>query len=307
VLADQGQAEAEFQRAAREYKQGDYAAAATDFEQAFRDDPRASVAYNAGLARQLAGQPAQAADDYAQALALRDLPTAQASDAQARLQALEVSLGNVHVAASGLGARINVGHRSNLPSPAFVHVAPGTYDVNVTWPDGRAATRTVSVPSGVVVELSLDPPAPAAGAEVAPEAPHPSSPVVEAENPSDGSRRTVWVDIIGGIGIAGLATGTVFGALAMSAAHTVDGNCNVGGVATQCRTADAAATGNRGETYATVSTIGFVAGGVGVATAFVLWLTRPRRAGVAWSFTPAPLIADERPRGAVITLGTILE
>jgi hypothetical protein len=84
--------------------------------------------------------------------------------------------------------------------------------------------------------------------------------------------------VVGGVGIAGLAVGSVFGLLASSkwnaaqSDHSSDEEQSANGLAT-------------------VSTVGFIAGGVCVAAGAVLWFTAPSGGGAtsqsAWAIAPS--------------------
>jgi hypothetical protein len=92
------------------------------------------------------------------------------------------------------------------------------------------------------------------------------------------AQRTVAF-VVGGVGVAGLALGGIFGALSIGAHGSYEKNCgsNIGAPPGQCN-----ATGVTGEsdaaTKGTISTIAFVGGGVMVAAGAVLFLTAPAHA-----------------------------
>jgi hypothetical protein len=166
AAADVVAAEQAFHLGSEAYARGDFARAAASFEEAFHDDPRAVTIYNAGLARQLAGDLANAADDYATALAMSDLTPAQATDSRTRLEALEASLGRLEVTA--VGAVVSVGSNDKLPSPTHVHLQPGTYDVRASWPDGVTTKQQITVASGSEQTVTLAKPTAAPAPPVAP-------------------------------------------------------------------------------------------------------------------------------------------
>jgi hypothetical protein len=272
--ADPAAAEQAFRHGTEAYTRGDFAAAASYFEEAFHADPRAVTIYNAGLARQLASDSARAADDYAAALQMSDLTAAQAGDTRTRLAALETTLGQLGVAARG--AVVSVGPDEKLPSPAHVHLAPGAYEVRAAWPDGASATQAIHVTAGVEQSITLERPAaqPVAQAPVVPtEAPSSSSRVAERGNaapPSPPSRTLVYVS--GAVGILGLGLGTIAGIVTLGDKSTIDQHCGLGGVRTQCDSQGKAAA-DSAQTTGLVSTIGFVAGAAGLVVAVVLLVT----------------------------------
>ncbi|MGH7269036.1 MAG: hypothetical protein ACREJ3_01285, partial [Polyangiaceae bacterium] len=77
--------------------------------------------------------------------------------------------------------------------------------------------------------------------------------------------------IVGGVGVAGIATGAVFGLLTMSAASQQKSDC---ASATSCANfAGASSAHSGGETDGTVSTVAFIAGGALLAGGAALFLT----------------------------------
>ncbi|HWP05357.1 MAG TPA: hypothetical protein VNN72_06430 [Polyangiaceae bacterium] len=78
--------------------------------------------------------------------------------------------------------------------------------------------------------------------------------------------------IAGGVGVAGLATGGVFGVMAMQKKQDAEKTCP-----RDCATQDGVDKWHSATTFGTVSTIAFAAGGALVAGAAVLWFTSPKR------------------------------
>jgi hypothetical protein len=74
----------------------------------------------------------------------------------------------------------------------------------------------------------------------------------------------------GGVGVAGVVIGSVFGLEAKSRKTNAEGfNCSNG----ICRTQDGVDAWSSARTAGTVSTVAFIVGGVGLATAATLWFT----------------------------------
>jgi hypothetical protein len=93
---------------------------------------------------------------------------------------------------------------------------------------------------------------------------------------SSGSGQRTTGLVLGGLGVVGLGLGGIFGGLAASRWSTAKGDCSM---SQTCTPSDnTAATGERSDaiTLATVSTVGFVAGGVLTAGGLILFLTAPR-------------------------------
>jgi hypothetical protein len=104
-------------------------------------------------------------------------------------------------------------------------------------------------------------------ASVAPSASSASTSVTSAEEPSRSSANKTLAILATGVGVAGVAVGTIFGMRALSQRDDANQVCS-----DACATPagvdmwrDAKSTGN-------ISTIAFVIGGVGLATAAVLWV-----------------------------------
>jgi hypothetical protein len=101
----------------------------------------------------------------------------------------------------------------------------------------------------------------------------------------------------GGVGVAGLLVGTIFGALTFAKwGEAVDACGGPKGQHTNCPTpaklTDASAIGASANSLATVSNIGFAVGGAGLVAAGILWFTTPAdaasRANAAWRIDIGP-------------------
>lgn len=140
------------------------------------------------------------------------------------------------------------------------------WSAKVTIPKGAGVT-SLSVPALEDLPIAADP-VPAPGAAPAP-----------AEPSKGGSQRTLgWV--VGGVGVAGLAVGAAFGLSALSLKSDRDAHCSSGNLCDQ----EGVDKDGDARSAATISTIGFVAGGVLAATGIILVLTAPKgstRVGVS--------------------------
>jgi hypothetical protein len=150
-------------------------------------------------------------------------------------------------------------------------VDPGRHVIEVRAPgdEGPTSRSEVMVEPGSRAVITV--PAPVrAGAPPAPIS-------VQREAPAPDARRgdtQRWVGIgVGAAGILGLGVGAVAGALAISDAGTVDDDCGDDHV---CNTQGGKDAAHRAQDTALVSTIGFVAGAVLLATGITVWITAPR-------------------------------
>lgn len=148
---------------------------------------------------------------------------------------------------------------------------PGTHVVRGTAPGYRPAETKIEVKAGSRSDAKL---------VLAKDAPPPPPPVVEPPPPeppppapppsSNGLRTGAWV--AAGVSVAGLAVGGVFGLLAKSKHDDLTTACGGG---TKCPPS-AKAEHDAFESRGTISTIGFIAGGVGAAVAIPLFvLSKP--------------------------------
>jgi hypothetical protein len=176
-------------------------------------------------------------------------------------------------------------------------VDPGQYVIVTRLPSGVEHSITVSVALSDAKRVELDISQP--DAPVSPPATPPSTPVSSAP-PSESPRRSnTLAYAIGGVGVAGIAVGSVTGIMVFGKRSTVKDQC----VGTTC-SANGVSAANSGKTLAIISDIGFGVGIVGLATSAVLLLTQPKAEASAQSPAPRwePLLAGT-PGGAWAGLG----
>jgi hypothetical protein len=163
---------------------------------------------------------------------------------------------------------------------------PGEHVIIVQTPDGRSVERRVTLRPGrretVTPELEGAPQS-AAPTAAPPDRGPAASNATTTESVRAGSH--TWAYVAGGVGVAGLAVGTVGGLLALGEKSTIQARCGVGGDPHLCD-AQGKSAADIAQTEALVGTIGFVVGAAGVAGAVILWLAAPRRSATgarAWS------------------------
>ena len=195
------------------YARHDNRAAAIAFEEAYRRAPRGGAAFNAARAWEAAGEPARAADDYAQALTRNDLGPDLAVRARDRVTQLEGSLARVDVTAPSAAVLALV--HANVALPASVHVATGTHTLVVTFEDGRRVTRTVKLRAGEATPIDIQPPSEDAQPRAAPSTDAPAAPGRPLSAPSSIMPTIGWIAL--GAGAALGVGAVVLGVSAVSA------------------------------------------------------------------------------------------
>ncbi len=168
-----------------------------------------------------------------------------------------------------------------------VRVDPGAHSVEARAAGRKGWSTTISLAesgAGTVevpvlqVVASLEPPAPSLPAAAPVE-------VARDEPPARGTRRTIGL-VLGGVGLAGIATGAVFGALSLAAHDEAASSCNAvtNGCTTQQGVDARASAVSRGN----ASTWFLVGGGAVLAAGAIVWFTAPAtgpvaRMGLAWT------------------------
>lgn len=152
--------------------------------------------------------------------------------------------------------------------------------------------------SVVIATLNKPAPAPAASSAGADAATAPGSGADTAASRGLGTQRAIGL-VVGGVGVAGLAAGTVFWLLGSSAWSNAKQAC--GGNPSACTDVNTATSDrNTATTDATVAMVSYIAGGALLAAGAVLFLTgAPRESAPAASFVVAPSVG---PRSAGLVL-----
>ena len=157
------------------------------------------------------------------------------------------------------------------PAPGAIldtnrRIDPGSHRIEVRAAGFLRSAATVSVDEGetkdVVLELAPDPSA-GAGADVAAER------VLSGEASAPGRRSVVPAILAFGVGAVGLGLGIGAGSVVARKASALEDGCDASRVCSPERASEI----RDAKTWATVSTVGFAAAGVGVITGVVLLLT----------------------------------
>lgn len=211
------------------------------------------------------------------ASAPRPFLEAQAS-ARTELAEVDARVGRLTVVVTGGEASVAIdGVAAEGADLTKRPVDPGEHTIEVTAPGQPPVRRTVTVAQGAEEAVTIS---------VSRAAPPPPPPPREEE----GSMVPALVAF--GVGAAGLGVGSVTGILALSKASDLKDQCDGNRCAAALETDRDAV-----DTLSTISTIGFVVGGVGVATGVVLLVVRPggdAAETTAWRATAGPGRIDVR-------------
>lgn len=250
-------------------EQGNYAEACPKYERSNALDPAIGTEFNLADCLEHVGKRASAYTHFAHVAETAHLvgKTEREAAARARADALRAQLAWVLVLLDDedLGATLTLDGaplryepKRHLPLDAGPHRFEGT---------SRARTRPW--------QYRLDA---KAGVEATVHAfegtPRPIAPQAPVAAPPTTQRNLALV--AGAVGVAGLAVGTVAGILSITQRGNASDLCpDPAGLG--CATDEGVDAWSRTRTAGTVSTVGFVAGGVLVASAAVLWITAPKR------------------------------
>lgn len=259
---------------------GNAAAACPKFAESQRLDPQLGTLLNLATCHEKEGKTATAWGEYAELLdqAKRRGDNARYDYTQKHIAELEPKLSRVKLdaGATKLDAVRLDGHVLGPaawsiavpldPGAHVFEVESGGKQQTIKFDVNEPGTKAVTVPSFTTPKTD-DPPH-----EIT--APPPEKPK------GGGAQRTIGF-VVGGVGIAAVGVGAIFGLTAMGNKSDVDSHCN-GAI---CDATGFAAQDDA-RSAATISTIGFVAGGVLLAGAVALVVTAPRSKS-ALVMTPA--------------------
>jgi len=305
---DEAAAEALFGEAKKLAAAGKYAEACPKFAESNRLDRGAGTLIHLADCYEKNKQSASAwatfkeASSAAQALGRADWQKLAAS----RAAALEGKLGRLTIRVADPAGRIEVTRDGSPTSSASwgtpIPVDAGPHKIHAVAPGRRAFEVSVTTHDGEATEVAV----PALEADTG--APASTSPATggDAARTSSGSGTRSAGFVIAGIGVAGVAVGAITGLLALGENNDSKKECPTDGA---CASRAAVDSNDSARTFGTVSTIAFIAGGVGVAVGTVMVLTGGSRGsaggaspfattGRSVSFTPA---TDGRSAGLFAT------
>jgi hypothetical protein len=254
------------------FAHGRYLEAALDFEAAATFKRSAIALYTAALSWERANAPERAADDYARAVVVGDLPPDAATSASLRLTQLRRVLGVVSVIAPS-DWKLQLDDHSEVEPPAALHGSPGVHTVTARAPGQPLQRISVVLHAGETAPLAL---------------PATISPPPVAEIPvarSGPSARQLTGTVAIGAGVSALLAGTLLGVEALDAAKAY-------------RASPAEATLDHARSLQVWTDVALASGGVLLAGGLVLALWPSPRPGSG--STRGTLVVAPRLNGVVI-------
>ncbi|HEY6461518.1 MAG TPA: hypothetical protein VIY73_15230, partial [Polyangiaceae bacterium] len=268
--AGSADADAAFREGRKALQAGNLAAACAHFEESERLEPAPGTLLNLADCEERSGKLAHAKEHFGVAASGFPRGDVRRGIAMQHIAAIEKRLARftLRLAASAPPGTVvrdgeDVVEKGDLGTARTVD--PGVHVVVVTAPGRADRSYDVTLHEGDQVEQTIDAGAPSAAA-TAPPVPAPAStaPVATVEtpppSPSSGKGVRTTGFVLGGIGVAGIATGAVTGILALGRASTVKSHCP--GDACDPQGLDAA---SQGKWLAPTSTVAFIAGGAFLA------------------------------------------
>jgi tetratricopeptide (TPR) repeat protein len=277
--ADATAAQALFEQARTLFAQGRYAEACPKFEESQRLDPGSGTLINLARCYEQIGRHASAWNKYLEAAAAASSAgnTRREKEARERAETLRPSLSTLVIDVSAEAKQIpglevrrdgsSVGAPQwGVPIPADV----GEHTIVAAAPGHDEWRRVVTVEG----------PAKNVGVEVPALAPTSAAPAAVQGVPEPelaprrglGTQRVLAL-IAGGVGVAGLGVGTVFGLKSKSKHDEAEKYCD----GAECDDPRGMSAGEDAYAAGTLSTVFMVVGGAALAGGAVLWFTAPRR------------------------------
>jgi hypothetical protein len=272
--APAARARALYDNGTQAFAHGRYLEAALDFEVAATFKRSAIALYTAALSWERANAPERAADDYARAVVVGDLPPDTATAASLRLAQLRKVLGMVAVTAPP-DWRLQLDDHSEVEPPATLHGSPGVHTVTARAP-GQVLERVPVVLRAGEAAPSLALPAPSASPAVS------EAPAVRSSGP--GARQLAGTVAIGA-GLSALLAGTLLGLEALDARNAYQAS-------------PSRATYDHATSLQLWTDVALASGGVLLAGGLALALWPSPRAGSA--STRGTLVVAPHPNGVVI-------
>jgi hypothetical protein len=248
--------------------------------ESYRLEPLPGVLFTWATSELRAGRLASAAthyDDFLKAVAR--LPAAERAAQEERRRSAEHERAQILPELPYLTVVVSASVRQNssvlrdgvpiLPSAQGVEVPvdPGEHVIVFVAPDGARTEQRVVLAKREHKTIVL-------GFANAREAERAAAPIATAALPPAEHQTSPWVYVTGGVGVAGILTGSIAGLMALRDKSIVDGDCN----GPACSTERGKGAADAARTEAAVSTVGFGVGLAGLVSSVIIYFVDTPRA-----------------------------
>jgi len=274
---ENGPAQTTYEQGVEAFRAGDFPTACRLLADSYRLEPLPGVLFTWATCELRAEHLASAAAHYADFLnAVAALPPAERAAQEERRRSAQHERARILPELPYLTVVVSasVQHSSSvlrdgvplLPSSQGLEVPvdPGEHVIVFVGPDGARTEQRIVLAKGEHKTVVLG----FANAREAARAAAPSTPA-----PVSARGTSSWVYVTGGVGVAGILTGSIAGLIALRDKSVVSGNCD--GLACNGRGKDAA---DAASTEAMVSTVGFGVGLAGLVSSVIIYLTDTQQA-----------------------------
>lgn len=265
--------------------EGDFVAALRKFQDAYDRFPSPKILLNIGTTLRQLGRNVEAAEIYEIYLDDPGADPARRADLERILAELEAVVGRLRIEIDPPRATVRLDGKQldDWRSGDSVRVEPGEHTVIANLKGVPPAVQTVKVYARqerlVVLRIALP------------------GPVAATPEASSGAQRAAGL-VLGGVGVAGIGVGAIFGLLAKADNDEATTHCVVGNACDQ----EGVSLGRSAQSSATASTISFIAGAGALAAGVALLLTAPS-APKAPSPTALRARGGAGPGGVALSLG----
>lgn len=281
-------AEAMFREGRELMEQNKVSEACAKFAESYRLDRALGTLVNLALCHEKDGKIgtawAEFTDAAAEAAAQKDdretFARKHVAALEAELPRLRLVVAPATAALAGVEIQLD-GHSLGKAAWAFpLPIDPGEHTLSASAEGKQPFSMRVNVPKGLGLTDANVP-----ALEDAPKPVVVESPPIDAPPPSS-TQRTLGF-IVGGVGAAGLLVGAGFGFSAISLKGDRNDRCNAQGTLCDAEGIDK---DKQARDAATISTIGFIAGGALLAGGAVLVFTAPKHKKVSVGFSPTSIV-----------------
>lgn len=242
---------------------GDFTTALDKFREAHELFPSPKLLLNIGTTLRHLGRNAEAAEIYATYVGHPEAEQERIAELRGIIDELDALIGHVTIDVPLGDSTLRVDGRviERFSGKIEMRLDPGPHTIVADKEGLRPAVRTLPIAAGEYVAITLEPTPP----------PGP----VTIEVPADGTTQRVVGYGVGGLGIAGLVIGGVFGLLANTTNDDAKTHCATPAICDPT----GVELGNDAISQATVSTVAFAVGAVGLTAGVVVYLTAPEGDG----------------------------